>query len=78
MFRYRLHWADGSDAGEAEYALNIRPGDIVWLRGGEQARVLDLVPLQPSDSPFVGLLRLEEVAPQGGGCVPTGNPPRVG
>lgn len=59
MFKYRLHWEDGSDAGDAEYAVNIKPGEIVWLRDGKQARVLDLVPIDDEeDSPYVGLLRL--------------------
>jgi len=60
MFKYKLHWADGSDAGEAEYAVNIKPGELVWLRGGRQVRVLDLIPIEPEDdSPYEGLLRVE-------------------
>ena len=60
MFKYRLHWADGSDAGEAEYAVLIKPGEIVWLSGGREARVLDLVPLdEREDSRYDGLLRVE-------------------
>ena len=27
MFRYRLFWADGSEAGEAAYAVTIRPAE---------------------------------------------------
>lgn len=43
LFTYRLWWAEGSDAGEAEYAVNIRPDDIFDARGGSRLRVLDLV-----------------------------------
>ena len=32
MFRYKLHWADGSEAGDASYAINIKPGDLIWNR----------------------------------------------
>jgi hypothetical protein len=27
-----LCWADGSDAGEAEYVERIKPGEMVWLQ----------------------------------------------
>lgn len=60
MFKYRIHWADGSDAGEAEYAVNIKPGEIVWLRDGRKVRVLDLVTIAKDEgSRYVGLLRVE-------------------
>jgi len=60
MFRYKIHWADGSEAGEAEYAVNIKVGELVWLRGNRQVRVLDLVPLEDEDaSRYQGLLRVE-------------------
>jgi len=29
MFRYKIHWADGSEAGEASYAINITPGELI-------------------------------------------------
>jgi len=45
MFRYKIHWADGSEAGEAEYAVNINAGELIWLRGNRRVRVLDLVPV---------------------------------
>jgi hypothetical protein len=32
MFRYKLHWADGSEAGDASYAINIKPGDLIWIQ----------------------------------------------
>jgi hypothetical protein len=48
----RLFTADGDDAGEATDAMNIN--------GGQELRVLDVVPIEEEeDSPFVGLLRVE-------------------
>jgi hypothetical protein len=44
MFRYRLHWEDGSEAGEATYAQNINVGDEIHVGKGERLRVLDVVP----------------------------------
>jgi hypothetical protein len=29
VFRYKLHWPDGDDAGEAAYAVYIQPGDEI-------------------------------------------------
>ena len=43
MFTYRLHLADGSDAGEAVYAQMIHMGDEIHLGGGRRFRVLDVV-----------------------------------
>ena len=31
MFRYKLHWADGSEAADASYAINIKAGDLIWI-----------------------------------------------
>jgi len=59
MFRYKLHWPDGSEAGEAEYAVNIKAGELIWIRGNRKVRVLDLVPVPEEDSPYDGLLRVE-------------------
>jgi hypothetical protein len=60
MFRYRVHFKDGSDAGEATYAQMIRPGDEIHLVGGQRFRVIDLVRFEEEDeSPFVGLLQVE-------------------
>jgi hypothetical protein len=56
MFRYRLHFEDGSDAGEATYAMMIRPGEEIIAGKNEHFRVLDVVPVEEEDeSPFVGL-----------------------
>jgi hypothetical protein len=60
MFKYRLHWADGSDAGQAEYA--VQPGETIIASDPgriRRLRVLDLVPVDDEESSFVGLLRVE-------------------
>src|SRR3954447_22115227 len=57
-FRYRLHWADGSDAGEAEYVERITPAQLVWIAGGQQLRVLDVV--ETDEGEYSGLLRVED------------------
>jgi hypothetical protein len=56
-FRYRLYNADGSEAGEAEYAVNIKPGEIIWTSDGPKLRVLDLVPADSGE--YDGLLKVE-------------------
>lgn len=61
MFKYRLHSPDGDDLGEATYAVMIGPGDEIHLNDGQRMRVLDVVPFEAEDeSPFVGLLQVEE------------------
>jgi hypothetical protein len=30
LYRYRLHDADGNEAGEAHYAVKIEPGKTIW------------------------------------------------
>jgi hypothetical protein len=60
MFRYRLHLEEGSDAGEATYAMMIKPGEEIHLGAGQRFRVIEVVPLDEEDeSPFVGLLQVE-------------------
>jgi len=62
MFRYKLHWADGKDAGEAAYAYHVNPGDeILTLEAGKplRLRVLDLVEVPEENSPYHALLRVE-------------------
>jgi len=60
MYRYRLHLADGSDIGEATYAVLIRPGEEILVGNGRRFRVLNVVPFEEEDeSPFVGLLQVE-------------------
>jgi hypothetical protein len=56
-FKYRLHWADGGDASEAEYVEMIKPGEIVWTSGGEKLRVLDVV--ETDEGKYTGLLMVE-------------------
>ena len=58
MFRYRLFWYDGADAGEAEYDVSIEPDDTIRLPDCQEVRVLDLVETA-KDSPYDGLLRVE-------------------
>jgi hypothetical protein len=60
VFRYKMHYQDGSEAGDAAYADNVRPGDELMLGPGKFARVLDAVPVEDVEaSPFVGLLKVE-------------------
>lgn len=59
MFTYRLHLADGSDAGQATYSVPIRLGDEIHVGNGRRLRVLDVVPIDDEDSPFKGLLKVE-------------------
>ena len=60
MFRYKLHYEDGSEAGDAAYADNVNPGDEIMLGHGKFVRVLELVPVDDVDgSPYVGLLKVE-------------------
>ena len=60
MFTYRLHFEDGSDAGEATYAVMVKPGEEILVGNGRRFLVLDVVPFEEEDeSPFLGLLRVE-------------------
>ena len=59
LYRYRLHYEDGSDAGQAEYAVNIKRDEIIWTGDGRKLHVLDAVPVEDESSPFVGLLMVE-------------------
>jgi hypothetical protein len=60
VFRYRLHFPDGDDLGEATYAMMIKPGEEIIAGSTERFRVLDVVPFDEEDeSPFVGLLQVE-------------------
>ena len=61
MFTYRLHLADGSDAGEATYPQMIRPGEEIIARGARHFRVLAVVPIDDEESPLTGLLQVEAV-----------------
>lgn len=59
MYRYKFHTSDGSDAGEAHYAVMVEPGETVRTGDGRLLRVLDVVPVLEEDSPFVGRLKVE-------------------
>jgi hypothetical protein len=59
MYRYRLFEVDGTEAGEAHYAVLIEPGELIHTGDGRKLRVVDVVPVDEEDSPFVGLLRVE-------------------
>ena len=59
MFRYRLHSPDGDDLGEATYAVMIKPGEEIIAGDNQRFRVLDVVPFEDEESPFVGLLQVE-------------------
>ncbi len=59
VYRYKLHTADGSDAGEAHYAVMVEPGETIRTGDGRMLRVLDVVPVLENDSAFVGLLQVE-------------------
>ncbi len=58
LYRYRLFDADGSEAGEAHYAVMIEAGETIWTGDGRKLRVVDVVPVMEEDSPFVGFLRV--------------------
>jgi hypothetical protein len=58
-FRYRLFDADGSDIGEAEYPLQVYPGDTIWTLDSREHRVTALVPLESEDSAYAALLGVE-------------------
>jgi hypothetical protein len=59
MPKYRLFEADGTDVGEAYYATQINVGDMIFFAGTRQARVVDLVPVEEEDSPYMGFLKVE-------------------
>lgn len=60
MFRYKLHYADGSEAGDCAYADWVNAGETVMLGPGKTLRVLSVVPIE-EESPYVGLLMVESV-----------------
>ena len=62
FYKYKLHEADGSDAGEVHYAFLVKPGETIITGAGRRLRVLDVVPVDEEDSPYVGLLRVTEHA----------------
>lgn len=60
MFTYQLHLEDGSDAGEATYSVQIRPGEEILVGNGRRFRVLEVVPSEDEEEmSFVGMLKVE-------------------
>ncbi|MEP6812679.1 MAG: hypothetical protein ABI990_06805 [Actinomycetota bacterium] len=59
VYRYKLYTVDGAEGGEAHYAVLIQPGETIWTGDGRHLRVVDVVPIEETDSPFVGLLQVE-------------------
>jgi hypothetical protein len=59
LYRYRLFDADGTEQGDAHYAVLIEPGETIWAGDGRKLHVLDVVPVEEEDSPFVGLLKAD-------------------
>jgi hypothetical protein len=43
MYRYKLHYQDGSEAGDAAYADNVNPGDKLMFGPGKFVWVLAVV-----------------------------------
>lgn len=59
MFTYKLHLTDGSDVGQATYPSMVKVGEELFFGGGRKFRVVDLVPIEDEDSPFIALLQVE-------------------
>ena len=61
LYRYRLYLEDGTEAGEADHAVMIRPGETIHTGDGRKLRVVDVVPVEEEGSPYVGLLRVDRL-----------------
>jgi hypothetical protein len=59
LFRYRLFGVDGSDQGEAHYAVMVEPGEEVWTGDGRKLLVVGLVTVPEEASPYVGFLTVQ-------------------
>lgn len=59
FYKYKLHEADGSDAGEAHYAFIVKPGETILTGAGRKLRVLSVVPVEQEDSDYISLLMVE-------------------
>jgi hypothetical protein len=64
-FRYTLRFADGDDAGEAEYSFQPDVGDLVYVNGNKQMRVTAFVTVELVgefvDRPLFGVLEVEPI-----------------
>jgi hypothetical protein len=58
VYRYKLYEVDGTEAGEAHYAVLIEAGETIFTGDGRKLRVVDVLPTTEDDAPFVGLLRV--------------------
>jgi hypothetical protein len=60
MPKYRLYDVDGADTGEMRLGdLPIKPGEEIFLGPGRRLRVLDVIPVEEEDAPYVGFLKVE-------------------
>jgi hypothetical protein len=59
IYRYRLYNADGSDAGDAHYAVPIQSGETIHASDGRTLRVLEVVPTEDESDEYVGTLRMD-------------------
>jgi hypothetical protein len=59
LFKYRLLWPDGRDAGRAAYAAGIGPGDIILSYRGQWLRVLATRAAGHEDTVYDGVLEVE-------------------
>ena len=59
LFKYRLLWPNGRDAGRAAYAAGIGPGDIILNYRGQWLHVLAYTPIDDEDSPYDGVLKVD-------------------
>ncbi len=62
LYRYRLYFEDGSEAGEAHYAVRIAAGEIVWTGDGRKWRVVEVVPADEENLPSVGFRTVASLA----------------
>jgi hypothetical protein len=59
VFRFKMHFEDGSEAGDAAYADVVNPGDELMLGPGRFVKVLELVPVDEEGSPYAALLKVK-------------------
>jgi hypothetical protein len=59
LFKYRLLWPDGRDAGRAAYAAGIGPGDVILSYRGQWLRVLATRAADREDTVYDGVLEVE-------------------
>jgi hypothetical protein len=59
VYRYKLHYEDGSEAGEAMYAVLIAPGEEILTGDGRKLRVLGLVYTDEDSDKYEALLMVK-------------------